>query len=114
MTCSFFPQHLYMCQDTFSKPIQSVTAFQHRYDAALAEFLRKLHHYAGNGGETCRGNVEHSEQVVLHSIKPRANQNEIWLEISCCGNELGLKSFYDLCITWSRVYRHVLKRPCTL
>src|SRR6266699_5103394 len=102
MTGSFFPQRLYMCQGTFSKPIQSVTAFQHRYDAALAEFIRKLHYYAGNRGETCRGNVEHSEQVVLHSIKTRANQNEIWLEISRRGNELGLKSSYDLCITRSR------------
>src|SRR5438445_7192252 len=102
MIRSFFPQHLYMCQDAFSKPIQPVTAFQHRYDAALAEFLRKPHYDAGNRGETCRGNVEHSEQVVLHSIKTRATQNEIGLEISRCGNELGLKSSYDLCITRSR------------
>src|SRR5207302_4351663 len=81
---------------------------------SLAEFPRKVDYYAGNRGEACRCNVEHAEQVAPHSIETGANQNEIGFEISRCGDELGFKSFQNLCITRSREQRNIQNFPSTI
>src|ERR1700726_1368448 len=94
----FFSQHLYMRDDAFGDPVQPVTALQHRYEAALAEFFSKLDHYARDSCETGRSYIKDSEQIVPHAIKAGANQDEIGLEISRCRNELCLKRLDDLCI----------------
>jgi len=53
-------------RDALGKSVESVAAFQHRDDPALAQFVRKLHDDARDRCITLRCDVELPEEVVAH------------------------------------------------
>src|SRR5262252_3258710 len=81
-------QSLYMSDNAVGKAIQPVSAFQDRNDTPLAEFVGEVHDNTSHRREAFRGDVELTENVISHSIKAGADQDEIRFELASCRHEL--------------------------